>query len=279
MSVHRIERPSLGSAPSPRPPGPAPMRLRALLILLAICLAPTSALAATFPIADPAGGVRLDVYTWTGRPCVVSPQQADHAACRPSDPTTAPAPSGPADVLSFAVIHFDGWDMDVLATRVAANTATFDGIEPDDMLALSKQAVRIALPATAKLVADGFDEHTEAKPSNGVPIVRVSPVIETTGASSAKTRAAAIEYVIYAARGVYEFTFVSDAAHAADVAKIADNAIASLVAAPPVRASRNVFYALGYWTGRLLLYGLVAAIVLSIGAWWNTRRRQQVRTP
>ena len=164
----------------------------------------------------------------------------------------------------------------MLATRVAANTATFDGIEPDDVLALSKQAVRIAVPATAKLVADGFDEHTEAKQSNGAPIVRVSPVIETTWASNANARVSVVEYVVCAARGVYEFTFLSDAAHAADVAKIADNAIASLVAAPPVRASGNVFNVLGFWTGRLTACGLLAVILLSIGAWWRTRKREHV---
>jgi hypothetical protein len=97
-------------------------------------------------------------------------------------------------------------------------------------------------------------------------------VIETSWASSANARVSVTEYVVCAARGIYEIAFLSEAGHAADVARVADNAMLSVSAAPPVRASGNVFNVLGYWTGRLMSLGLLT-ILLSIGAWWRARRR------
>jgi hypothetical protein len=249
------------------------MTSRSLLVLAALCLLPTSAVAATFPIADPAGGLHLDVYTWDGRPCIAAPPQTDRTACLPSDPLMVSPMADHVEVLTSAVVHFDGWDMAVLATRVDARTVTLDGIEPDDVLRLAKQAVPLALPRAARLVSDGIDAQTQVRPSGGVPTVRLTPAIEA-GPGGAQ-RPAVVEYVLCAAHGVYEIAFLADAAHAADVAKVADNALATMVAIPPVRAGKNVFNLLGYWAGRAAVLALVGA--LAFFRWRSARERARQR--
>jgi hypothetical protein len=248
--------------------------VRALVVALSFCLAPSLALAASFPIADRSGGLRLDVYTWDGRPCIVNPEQGDRAACLPSDPTTAPISATAVEVVSSAVVHFEGWDLGVLATRIDARTSTPEGIDPDDMLAASRKAVRMALPTTATLLSDGISDNTPVQQASGVLIVRVTPTIETTLASGAHGKVAAVEYIVCAARGVYEIAFVADAAHAADVAKVADNAVATLVAVPPVRGSGNVVNRGFYWLGRLVVFAVVAGFFVLFRGLVGARKRR-----
>ena len=245
----------------------------ALPILLALWLAPIAASAGTFPIAD--RGLHLDVYTWDGRPCVVTPEQPDSSACTASDRASVPTLSEHAEVLAFAVIHLAGWDMTVLATRLDTGASAFDGVDREDMIAVAKRALRAALPSGARLVTEGLDEQAQAQRSNDVPFVRLTPTIETTLPSGVRGNLATVEYIVVSAFGIYEVSFASDAAHAADVAKIADNAIASLVASPPPRA--NVFDLLFFRLGRLGAFGIFAAIVGSFVMWLRTRKRRVQR--
>jgi hypothetical protein len=139
---------------------------------------------------------------------------------------------------------------------------TFDGVADDAMRAAAKRVVLGALSSGDTLVSDGVNDHTQVQQQNGVPFVRLTPVIERPRGSDSHPRVALVEYVIWARGGVYDVAFTADAVHEGDVAKVADNAMANFVASPPVRRDRNPFNAFFYRVGRLGGIGLVALMAL-----------------
>ena len=237
-------------------------RLAPLSWLLASWLFPTSALADTFPISD--RGIRFDVFTWDGRTCVITPQQPDSSSCTPSDLARRPAPVGNVGVAGYAVVHYPGWDMTLLVT--VADVPTFADDEPDEMRPMARQAVRDALPAGARLISDGIDEGIAFQRSNDAPFLRLTPTIETTLPSGVEGTAATVEYVVFSGRGVYSVGFAADAAHASDVAKVADNAFASLLVS---RLQRHSFR-----LGRLAVFGSLLGGIIALLVWLRTRERE-----
>jgi hypothetical protein len=130
------------------------------------------------------------------------------------------------------------------------------------------------LPPGAQLVSDSIDEHTQLQRTNGVPFLRLVPTIED---SADHRRIATLAYVVSSATGIYCLSFASDAAHAADVAKVADNAMSTLVAGPPdPPRSVNVFNVLFYWLGRLVAWGLLAMVGYWFVMWIRARQRKVV---
>ena len=220
----------------------------------------TTASAETFSLGDNAGGLRFDVYTWDGRACVIHTSGLATGACAPGDPialrTTQPTPG--LQLLGSAVVHFDGWDLGVRAVRIEGDGDGGNGIEPVDMMALARKAIRGALAPGDVLVADGTDG-AQVDRTNGVPRVRATPVIQRTFGGGAPQTVATVEYVVCALRGLYEIEFTAaDASRAPDVTKIADNAIATLQASPPRKPGGSAAYRAGALFGRALMLLVLA---------------------
>jgi hypothetical protein len=239
--------------------------LKAAFALLALLL-PGSARADTMHFADVTGGLRLDVYTWEGAPCVVTPAGADRAHCAATDDPSVAVKDSRVQAVGAAVVHFPDWELRVLATHPAAGAVAADEITPEAMLKVARQTVPLALPAGVRASADGVPADDGAVQWNdGIPFVRASPTVEGDARAGS-----ALVYTIASGDGVYGLSFVADQAHAADVAKIGDNAIASLSGRRPRAPNRA--YRTGYAAGRIvrvLFFGLVT-VPLFI---WRVRRR------
>jgi hypothetical protein len=240
----------------------------AALAALAILFASATA-SATLLVSDPRRTLQVNAYTWDAHACIVKPDSADKSACLPADRAgfaAILAQTRPAEVFHASVVHFDGYDVRVVGTRVDPTTTAFEDMDPSDVTTEAREALEASLPPGAKLVADGIDERTKVEYTNGVGYVRLTPTIDSPSASKTSTLA----FVVPLPAGTFEIAFSSDAAHAADLAKFGDNAIASLIADPfvrgskPARPSVGIFTklgrALGTWTGRAVVLLILAGV-------------------
>jgi hypothetical protein len=245
------------------------MRRSVFALALAVLLGAPAAHAGVL-VQDASSGLRVDVYTWDGRVCTLKPEATrDAGTCADGDRSsvTSMSDGGSGDLITAAVVHYEGWDLRVRGVRLASYPAK--DVDSAELVAQALKLVGSVVQPGDRLVSSGIDATTRVDFNNGIPTVRLAPSIE----SSDRRALATVVYVVFS-NGTYALSFASDGDRAKDVARVADNAMTTLVAAPPfARGFNGSAMDMAFFAGaRLAFLAFFVAVGAAIVLWLRSRK-------